>query len=443
MKAAGVPGDPDPSVPDRDLRSALQHAVRLAAVAANRRPPEPFPAALKRFAAQRSLSAAALAAVRAAVVADPAFRSHLSATASADFVDEIGRRWLAGAAAPPSQSPPSSPSSAASRQASRSTSADAAAELRAEQRRRTAAEAGRERAESALARQREKFGAERASLQQRLAEIDTAKVKAERAAADALARASALEKQSLRHERAADAARQAERRAAVRVAELEAALSASEAARTAALADRAQRVADDLDRERLRATLSAALEALGDEAVSSASSPRAATPRSAASPRTPRSASHPIARREPIAMPGGRRADSPEGVEHLFRVPDVRVIVDGYNVAKLGWAASDLAAQRHECIAALESLASRWGTSIIVVFDGADIRGASTRARRLITVTYSAPGESADDAIRVIVGREPLTRPLVVVTDDKEIRNDVRAAGANLLSSGAVLAALR
>lgn len=142
-------------------------------------------------------------------------------------------------------------------------------------------------------------------------------------------------------------------------------------------------------------------------------------------------------------MPGGRRADSPEGVEHLFRVPGVRVIVDGYNVAKLGWAAHDLAAQRRECIAALESLASRWGTSIIVVFDGADIRGASTRARRLITVTYSAPGESADDAIRAIVGREPPERPLVVVTDDKEIRNDVRAAGANLLSSGAVLAALR
>jgi hypothetical protein len=447
VKAAGVPGDPDPSVPDRDLRSALQHAVRLAAVAANRRPPEPFPAALKRFATQRSLSAAALAAVRAAVVADPAFRSHLSATASADLVDETGRRWLAGTAAPPSQSssspPSSSPSSAASRQASRATSADVAVELRAEQRRRTAAEAGRERAESALAQLREKCGTERASLQQRLAEVDTARVKAERAAAEALTRASALEKQVARHERAADAAREAERRASARVAELEAALSASEAARTAALADRAQRVADELDRERLRAALSEALEALGDEGVSPLRSPRAATSRPASSPRTARAASNPITRREPVAMPGGRRADSPEGVEHLFRVPDVRVIVDGYNVAKLGWAASDLAAQRHECIAALESLASRWGTSIIVVFDGADIRGASTRARRLITVTYSAPGESADDAIRVIVGREPLTRPLVVVTDDKEIRNDVRAAGANLLSSGAVLAALR
>ncbi|MFM7046150.1 MAG: NYN domain-containing protein [Ilumatobacteraceae bacterium] len=446
MTAAGIPGDPDPSVADRDLRSALRHAVRMAVVASSRRPPGPFPAALKRFASQRTLSAAALSAVRAAVVADPAFRRHLADTASADLVDETGRRWLAGAARPAAPAVPARPAgSGAGSASSRATGADAtASELRVEQRRRAAAEAARDRADSALAAQRDRFAAERAVLQQRLADTDAARVRAERAATEAAARVAALEKQAVRHERSADAAAQAGQRASTRIAELEAALAAAESARTAALADRAQRVADELDRDRLRLALSAALEALGDEGASPTSSTRTGTsPRASSTPRSSKAAPRSTTRRDPIAMPGGRRADSPEGVEHLFRVSGVRVIVDGYNVAKLGWPSLDLEAQRRECIGALESLAARWGTSIIVVFDGADVRGASTRARRLVTVTFSAPGVLADDEIRDIVRREPPTRPLVVVTDDREIRDDVRAAGATPLSSGAVLAALR
>lgn len=436
MTAAGTPGDPDPAVSDRDLRSALQHAVRMAVVASSRRPPSPFPGTLKRFASQRTLSAAALSAVRAAVVADPAFRRHLADTASADLVDETGRRWLAAAARPPAPAA-SAPSRAPADDAT-------ASELRAEQRRRAAAEAARDRADSALAAQRDKFAAERAALQQRLADTDAARVRAERAATEAAARVAALEKQAARDARAADAASQAGQRAATRIADLETALAAAETARTAALADRAERVADELDRDRLRLALSAALEALGDEGASSPSLTRTGTPPTAASStRSTRAASRSATRRDPIAMPGGRRADSPEGVEYLFRVSGVRVIVDGYNVAKLGWPSLDLEAQRGECIGALESLAARWGTSIIVVFDGADVRGASTRARRLVTVTFSAAGVLADDEIRDIVRREPPTRPLVVVTDDREIRDDVRAAGATPLSSGAVLAALR
>ena len=44
-----------------------------------------------------------------------------------------------------------------------------------------------------------------------------------------------------------------------------------------------------------------------------------------------------------------------------------------------------------------ESAAARWGTAIVVVFDGADVQGAASRSRRLVTVQYSPAGVIADD----------------------------------------------
>ncbi len=115
------------------------------------------------------------------------------------------------------------------------------------------------------------------------------------------------------------------------------------------------------------------------------------------------------------------------------------VLVDGYNVAKLGWPALDLAEQRERALDAADDLARRFGTEMAVVFDGSDVIGAHSTRRRLVRVRYSPAGVTADDVIRAEVGTTDTSRAVVVVTNDGAVRRDVAAAGANTVSSDAFL----
>ena len=56
---------------------------------------------------------------------------------------------------------------------------------------------------------------------------------------------------------------------------------------------------------------------------------------------------------------------------------------------------------------------------------------------------YSPAGVIADDVIRDEVQRLPATRAVVVVTNDREIVRDVRAMGANTMTSDQLGALLR
>ena len=132
---------------------------------------------------------------------------------------------------------------------------------------------------------------------------------------------------------------------------------------------------------------------------------------------------------------------SSEAAEHLAR-SDALMLIDGYNVAKLGWPDRPLERQRAALLDALENLARRFGTDVTVVFDGASIVGAYTDRRRLVRVVYSPEGVIADDVIRDEVKRLSTDRAVVVVTNDAEIVRDVRADGANVVPSNALLAIL-
>ena len=145
--------------------------------------------------------------------------------------------------------------------------------------------------------------------------------------------------------------------------------------------------------------------------------------------------------RRPVRLPGGVIASSRSAAEFLLRT-DAAVVVDGYNVAKLGWPADRLDEQRRRLLDGLENLARRYGTDITVIFDGATVVGAHADRRRMVRVAYSPEGVIADDVIRDEVRRLPPTRSIVVVTDDAEIVADVRALGANVVPSNALLAAL-
>jgi predicted RNA-binding protein with PIN domain len=127
----------------------------------------------------------------------------------------------------------------------------------------------------------------------------------------------------------------------------------------------------------------------------------------------------------------------------LLRAPAALVLVDGYNVAKLGWPEVELAIQRERCLDLVDDIARRFSSEVAVVFDGAEVVGSHATRRRLARVAYSRPGESADDVIRTEVKAAPLERPVVVVTNDRAIRRDVAADGANIISSDSFLAVAR
>ncbi len=147
-------------------------------------------------------------------------------------------------------------------------------------------------------------------------------------------------------------------------------------------------------------------------------------------------------RRTPLAIPGGLFGDSEAAASHLIKQPNVALLVDGYNLAKLGWPGLSLEHQRDSSLDALEALVRRTGVRTIVMFDGADIP-ATTARRRLVRVRFSPPDVSADDAIRALLGELPIEQPVIVATNDQAIVRDVRGAGANVISSDQLLALAR
>jgi len=108
-----------------------------------------------------------------------------------------------------------------------------------------------------------------------------------------------------------------------------------------------------------------------------------------------------------------------------------------------GWDGFALEVQRERLIATAEDVARRWGTDITVVFDGADVPGARAPMRRLVRVVFSPAGLIADDVLRAEVDTLAHTQPVLVVTNDQAVLHDVRAAGANTISSDQFLAVAR
>lgn len=481
---------------DEELRPALELGFAVAVTGARLRPPIPPPPALKRFLKFAKLPSGALAPVRKALEDDSAFRERTARIATEELAGgRLGVLWLsrpvgwqAEVAAlvvtdvADGELRPTGPASA-----------------RAEQRR-------REAAETALARARaELVAAQAEAVQLRAAAADAvdAVARAEAARAAAEDRAEAARATGERHRRHAEQADGVNERlsgelaaARTRIAELEVARDEALTARQTA-EDLLAVVASDgglppappatpvvapqrthdpavLDAAGRLATriseVAAALGTLGSElavtiagfagdgggggggsgvvppdrvgdSVLSASRlsepvfPPAGTVALGDRPRR-------AAGRRPAAIPGALAADGVEAALHLMRRPGVVTVVDGYNVAKLGWPDLPLADQRDSCLDALEDLVRRLGVRFQVVFDGADV-GAVPSGRRLVRVRFTASGITADDEIRGLVLSMPADQPVVVASNDREVNRAARAAGANVISSDQLLAVAR
>lgn len=408
MATAPTPGPS--TLEHRFLRAALEFAVGLAEAGQKLKPPLPFPADLKPFLRHHRLAAASLGRVRRIIEADPDFRQRVAVAAVDELVDPIGIEWLRredGWEERVAEMIAQSESDAAEEEAARMV-------RRAEKR--------REAAEQAAARTR----AELVALADRLAERER-----EIAELRAAQRFAEGELAAARDDVAA--AKRAARHAADRAEADRQRLSAMEVQRDDALARAA-----DSERQRDE-LLSARAERAGIEVSPAqvtelralASSARTMADRLAALVAVP----GPV--RKPVPLPGNAARDSRRATEFLVTLPNVLVLIDGYNVAKLTWPDLSLAEQRDRMLDAVDTVARRYGSEIAVIFDGADVIGAHAAQRRLARVRYSPSGITADDIIRAEVASLDASRPVVVVTNDAAIRRDVAAAGANLIASGA------
>ena len=138
----------------------------------------------------------------------------------------------------------------------------------------------------------------------------------------------------------------------------------------------------------------------------------------------------------------GRRhvADVP-AFEQVLGLPNIHLIVDGYNVTKSGYGDLSLAQQRDRLLGGLAALHAQSGAEITVAFDGGTKPPAQPPVPRGLRVLFSE-GEIADDLIRRLVAAEPSGRPVLVVSSDGEVVRDTGRDGAWTVPASVLLTRL-
>jgi predicted RNA-binding protein with PIN domain len=399
----------------RHLRSAVEFAVLMAHEGRKFKPPLPFPPSLKRYLTLNRIPNSSLAAAARAIENDDDFRRRIAIGALPELVDEIGRLWLARP-----DGWRSNVDELVAATEVEAAEADSRQALKRAEKRRTAAE-------QAAARTRAEFVVLQTSIAERDRVIeglrsDVVKLTDE---LDELRSELIDMRLEVRHSRDRELA--AVTKLEVAEAARDQALTAqgsAESVRDDVLADRATLAAERSELARLAASA----ESIAAQLTALAAPPAVGKPRAVG--------------RRALSMPGGVMGDSEAAAEYLLR-SGASVLVDGYNVSKLAWPKLDLEGQRVVLLDAVENLTRRYGSDMTVVFDGADVVGANTDRRRVIRVLYSAAGVIADDVLRDEVRRLPPTRQVVVVTNDREIIADVRALGANTMSSQQLIALMK
>lgn len=130
----------------------------------------------------------------------------------------------------------------------------------------------------------------------------------------------------------------------------------------------------------------------------------------------------------------------PALLDQLLALPQVHLVVDGYNVTKTGYPTMPLEKQRLRLLGGLSMLAAQTGAEMTCVFDGAELAAPVLLAPpRGVRVLFSKPGVTADELIRQLVRAEPAGRPVVVVSTDREVADGVAKSGARPVASALLL----
>jgi predicted RNA-binding protein with PIN domain len=118
------------------------------------------------------------------------------------------------------------------------------------------------------------------------------------------------------------------------------------------------------------------------------------------------------------------------------------MIVDGCNVALGREASGALADRRKDLLNALDAHRSRYGTRVVVIFDG-DAHAAGGGRNTRIRIVFTEADVIADDLIVEEVLELPDDQAVVVVTDDQGLRSRLRPLGADVVGVGAMWSLLR
>ncbi|MFI9805166.1 NYN domain-containing protein [Streptomyces sp. NPDC052301] len=130
----------------------------------------------------------------------------------------------------------------------------------------------------------------------------------------------------------------------------------------------------------------------------------------------------------------------PAVLDQLLALPQVHLVVDGYNVTKTGYPQMPLEKQRLRLLGQLSALAAQTGAEVTCVFDGAELAAPVLLAPpRGVRVLFSKPGVTADELIRQLVRAEPPGRPVIVASTDREVADGVARAGARPVASAVLL----
>jgi len=459
------------------LRPAAELAIELARAGTRAQPPLEVPRSLRPLVGHAKVTRAALATARRVLEADPAFRARASAAVELPEAGAtLGRASVLWLSRPEGWEEELASLLDVAREAA-TTMAEQSGERRAQRRLRHAEEA-RERAERLLDEARHAADAARGELleERRLRRADAATL------AQAQRHAASLEEQlRAAHRQTASAAQRASEHAASAAEEARALATADgelqrlrtevedlQASAAAAIPPSAAPpppgpapgvdLADLADLGRAVAAASAAALDLSDALARAASAlgpaqgpppaeaealaPERLAP-AATRPRWARSARRGT-RRRAVRLPPLVLDDSAEAADHLVGLPNVAVLVDGYNATLTAWPGLPLPEQRLRLIDALAELAARTGARPEVVFDGAEVGPglrSGTGPRSLVKVSFTPPDVEADDIL--IARAHARALPVVVASDDQRVRAGARAAGANVLGIGQLLAALR
>ncbi|MBS1837523.1 MAG: NYN domain-containing protein [Actinobacteria bacterium] len=192
--------------------------------------------------------------------------------------------------------------------------------------------------------------------------------------------------------------------------------------------------------DRAREALESLSEALGEVSSHVRRPPETGDVAAAAARDAGSSADPRRVRRTPVRLVRGAIDGTLEATDQLLRTPGVLVLVDGYNVSMAGWPHLDVTAQRASLQSMLATLVARASAEVWVVFDGDDDgRSPAVTTLSPVRVRYTSAGVEADDVLIAQVGEVRTDRPVVVVSSDRRVRDGVAAAGANSISSQALL----
>ena len=403
------PGD---SPTTEELRQALLKSVEIARAGQKEKPPIDPPARLKQILTFKKFSERALGQVREVVESDEEFRERVVEAIGEEDTGRIGWLWL------------TRPDGWEQECAELAAAVEQESEMADDARSRQVLEQSLRKAEAALdkaERQREKAGRDR----------DEARMRATQARSEA---------------------RQSEKESSRLVAELAQARGDRDAiqknleriqrkeSRTDDRLKKAQKEIERLNKKlrdsreqheeevkNLKERLAAAEEEVAAAREAGFEPPKEPEPESPPPPTI----------RIPAPLPPGILKDTPEAVRHLLQMPRVVMLVDGYNVTFKSWQEMPVREQRVRLLQKLGELSARYsGAEIVVVFDGAqtDYDYISTTARSLgVKVQFSDPGVTADEEIIALCEGYPLLRPVVVVSEDGEVRQQARDRGANLV----------